>query len=836
MSNLTYLQPEYRPLPQELLVMYRQRASLTQLDLAQQLGFKGSKMLQLWENGYQLPTAARLKKLIEIYYPLSVFSVGKERLEIIELWQSVKDAFDSRSESYQTYPIFDKHWFANLTKVANFSPLVVLAPTVPTLSSNPHNLPALPFPLIGREQELAQLRSWLTQPQPRLVTLIGPGGSGKTRLALQIAEQLLPHFKDGVFLVRLATIHDPALVLPQIAQALGVKEAGNLLTSLQLYLRERHVLLTLDNFEQLIPGVEELSQLLEASPGLKILVTSRIVLRLYGEQEFYVPPLPLPLPNAQQPEELVASPAVRLFLERARLIQPDFRLTLENAAAVKQICIHLEGLPMALELASASLKLFSPQMLLGRLTQAKGARLNLLSAGMRTAAEHQKTLRSTLEWSYRLLAPSLQKLFNRLTVFTGQFSLSAAQAICADLSIPYIEQDLSELLDHSLLRTANPAQPLSPTSDVPHFEMLEIIREYGLENLALSEEEFFVRQQHCNYYLAWLEEAQAGLRTAQQAEWLDQLEQQHPNLRQALEWALHTAPEQALRFGVVLTMFWNMRGYLAEGQRWAKAILAQPLPDAPALRARLLNNAAILAGRQSATQAASQFLHEALELWRELDDRRNISMALNNLGVLAFQQGHLAQAGELYAECLLLKRELGEPRGVAMALNNLGELLHQQGQLATAQALYQESLEILQNLGDKANMAIALLNLGKLAQQTQQTQPAIRFLLTSLSELLTIGDKFNLAENLESLAQSLANPELGAIHWVARLCSAASFLRQELGAPLSASQELESRQLVSTAQAQIDPMTWQQAWQLGQTTSLEQLLKDLTEASAAWLV
>src|SRR5215204_2923767 len=431
-------------------------------------------------------------------------------------------------------------------------------PPLNTLDSRRNNLPAQPTVLVGRERELEEVLALLRSPNDvRLLTLTGPGGTGKTRLGLQAAAELTDEFEDGVFFVALAPIAAPALVAPTIARTLGLTESGNQPPEelLKGYLRDRQTLLVLDNFEQVLESASLLDEVLSAAPDLKILITSRTPLRLYGEHEFPVPPLPLPDPGSLPPvEHLTRYGAIRLFVERAQAVKPDFSLTEENAWAVVEICARLDGLPLAIELAAARIKLLPPQALLARL----GNRLKVLTSGARNLPERQRTLRSAIEWSYGLLDESEKILFGRLGVFSSGAALEAIEAVCdarGDLPVDVFE-GVSSLLDKSLL------QQRDGSDGEAHFVMLETIHEFALEKLEESSNAEAIRRGHAEYFLALAEEAEPGLWGPEDATWLDRLEQEHDNMRAALSWAIkYEEAELALRLGGALRWFWYMEGY-----------------------------------------------------------------------------------------------------------------------------------------------------------------------------------------------------------------------------------------------------------------------------------
>jgi predicted ATPase/class 3 adenylate cyclase len=453
-------------------------------------------------------------------------------------------------------------------------------PPLQTLDRHAHNLPAQPTPLIGREREAAEARERLRRPEVRLLTLAGPGGTGKTRLALQVAVDVLEDFADGVFFVPLAPISDPTLVASTVAQTLGVQETGSrpLLERLKEFLQDKAVLLVLDNFEQVIAAVPVVTALHAACPRLKSLVTSREVLRLQGEHEFPVPPLAVPdLRHLPASERLSQYAAAALFIQQASAVKPDFMVTNDNAPAVAEICVRLEGLPLAIELAAARSKLLSPQALLARL----GSRLELLRGGARDLPARHQTLRGAIAWSYDLLSPDEQALFRRMAVFVGGCTLEAAEAVCRAAGPPELDvlEGMTSLVDKSLLRQEEEA------NREPRFQMLETIREYGLECLTTSGELESARRAHATDYLALAEEAEPELTGPQQGVWLHRLETEHDNLRAALQWSqARQDAETGLRLGGALWRFWLVRGYLREGRERLGRLLA--LAGGPGSRGR----------------------------------------------------------------------------------------------------------------------------------------------------------------------------------------------------------------------------------------------------------
>ncbi|HMA33429.1 MAG TPA: tetratricopeptide repeat protein, partial [Chloroflexia bacterium] len=580
----------------------------------------------------------------------------------------------------------------------------VLAPDLPatfpplrTLDLYPHNLSPQLSALVGREREEVAAQQALRAPGGRLLTLTGPAGAGKTRLALQIAAAALADFPQGAWFVALGPLQDPALVPAAIAGTLEVKESGGaaLATTLGAYLRTRQLLLILDNFEHLAGAIPLVGDLLAAAPGLRLLVTSRAPLHLAGEITLPVPPLGLP-DLAQVPDvaALAQYEAVALFLARAAEVQPEFRLTAENASAVAEICVRLDGLPLAIELAAVRVRQLPPAALLARLLGSTGhASLPFLTSGAPHLPARQQTLRGAISWSYQLLAPPAQHLFAALAVFPGGCSLEAASTVAgpegrrpptvdsAALDVALVPE-LAALCESSLLRQ-------EPTPDgTMRYRMLETIQEYAAEQLDESGQRAALWARQAAYYLALAETAAPELAGPAQDTWLARLAREVDNFRAALAWAL--APDgdadRALRLAAALGRFWQVRGYLSEGRRWLAGTLAAA-PAAPApLRARALALAGQLATDQGDYATARPWIAESLALYRALDDPAGIADALNRLGALSYYHGDYRQALALYHESLALRRTLGDRDTIAISLNNLGILANNQGDYPAAAA------------------------------------------------------------------------------------------------------------------------------------------------------
>jgi predicted ATPase/DNA-binding CsgD family transcriptional regulator len=620
-----------------------------------------------------------------------------------------------------------------------------------------HNLPAQLTPLIGREQEVATVCALLRRPEARLVTLTGTGGVGKTRLGLEVAADLLDDFADGMCFVPLAPISDSDLVVPTLAQALGIQEAGEqpVAELLQAHLRDKRLLLLLDNFEQVLAAASGLSGLLADCPELKILVTSRAVLHIRGEHEFPVPPLALPdLTHLPESESLLQYAAVALFLQCAQAAKPDFQVTPANTRAVAEICVRLDGLPLAIELAAARIKLLPPQALLTRL----GHPLQVLTSGARDVPARQQTLRNTLAWSYDLLDAEEQRLFRRLSVFVGGCTLEAVEGLSTALGeMPASVLDgVASLLDKSLLRQ------MEQEGEELRLLMLATIREFGLEALAASGEMESTQRAHAAYYLALAEDAELELGGPQQAAWLERLEREHDNLRAALQWSLEQAGDEeagqrretALRLAGALYMFWWTLGHWSEGRTFLERALAASEGVAPSVRAKALYAAATLTFIQSHYERAEALSSEGLALYRELGDQRGIALSLYHLGNVAWVRSDTAKARSLLEEALALFKEVDDREYAAYALFSLGLLASSQGEYARACALYEESLALFREIEHKRGIAHTLSQLAQTLFVSQGDQARVRSLLEECLALSReIGFKEGIAASLLYLGQ-----------------------------------------------------------------------------------
>ena len=741
--------------------------------------------------------------------------------------------------------------------------LPAVFPPLRTLTATPNNLPIPSTEFVGREQPLQAVVATLLRPGTRLLTLTGPGGTGKTRLALQAASDLLDGFQDGVYFVPLASVTDPDLVLSTVAQALDVREAPGrpIVTALQEFMRHKHLLLILDNFEQVVAAAPAVAELLAAAPRLKVLVTSRAVLRLYGEHEFPVPPLALPDRRpVQSADHVTRFEAVRLFLSRAQAARPEFTIVDENAADVAEVCLRLDGLPLAIELAAARIRALPLRAMLQRMER----RLPLLTGGPRDLPARQRTLRDTIAWSYDLLEPEEQVLFRRLSVFRG-FTLESAETVCAgepprpgaaSVALPPLGIDVLDgvesLVEKSLLRAEE------PLGDEPRYGMLETVREFALERLEASGEDGAVRRRHVLAVVRLAETAEQAMVGPEETSWLVRLDREHDNVRAALRWCeAHGHAEPALRIAVALWWFWGVRGHVREGREHLSRVIERFPVKPTSARAGLYARTLIGAGNLASVQgdyAAARSLHErSLEIQRELDDPVNLLYALSGLGQIASLQRDFAVATQRLEEALALARDGGDGVAVGYVLHALGNVSYEQGDLTRARIYYQEGVALAQDgalyrgmlatthaialvaheqganeearslatealfmyqqRGDRRLQALALATLGAIALTSGDLAGARAHLVASIALQHELGDVGAVTVVLRQFVE-LASMQ-GRWDGALRLAGSEASLREQSGYPLLSTDRARLDRAIDQARAALGDVAAEAAWNAG---------------------
>lgn len=784
-TGVEYSQPKKLAVA-KLLQKYRCQAGLTQTDLAHLIGLKSLRMIQYWEAGDVLPKTAKLKKLIQVFTTYGLFKAESEHEEIDQLWSAVAEAF-SLTES-TAYPELDKGWLEDLL-VSQLFPTRSLATTLNQPSLPLTNVPASASSFIGRQSQITRLANLLAASQTRLLTLVGPGGIGKTRLALEVVRHLQTtiflQYPDGIWLIDLVGISEQYSVLQVMATVLHLEKQAeaDLLPSLLHFLQEKRLLLILDNCEHIIEICAELvEKFLSRCPNLQILATSRESLNLVSEFSWTVASLELPPYPFDADEQLAALEnyeAAQLFLTRARAIQPAFTLTNSNTTWLVRLCHLLDGIPLALELAAARIKALSVQQIVLRLQ----TNFQLLDGSNRTSNLRHQTIQALITWSYDLLTPSEQALLRRLSVFRGSFSLEAAEivAISDSAQISFCSENILDLLLQLINKSLVVVGYKETKQGVVRYRLLEMIRQYGLEKLANpnTEDIYQFKWQHCNYFLALAQQAELEYKGTHQAEWLTRLEIEHDNLRAALSWLIDEEYQRtsqqsldntrclltALQLAGSLWRFWFIRGYISEGRNWLEKTLKLAAPHTNSVlveilvaRAKVLRGAGNLANLQTCYEQGLAYLEASYILYKELDYKYEAANLLNDRGIVSWNRADYPGAQHLWSESLALMREIKDATGIANQLNNLGVIAMFQGNYKTALGLYQESASIYRQKGEDYGLAQNLLNQGEIARSLGNLQQSRLLTEKSLKLFLKLGNKHGIASawnNLSSLTLEL---------------------------------------------------------------------------------
>ena len=706
------------------------------------------------------------------------------------------------------------HIFANATTAFAFR-----GPTGQedaTRQMPPSNLSRFYRPIVGRSRESEELAAMLRADEPRLVTMTGVGGTGKTRLAAAVAEKVLPAFEDGVFVIELASITQPDLVAEAVAKPFGVKDEGGMpvLEQIKSHLADRHALIVLDNFEQVVEAAPIVGDLLAATQKLKILITSRVLLQIQAETEYPVGPLAPPqVGDSIDLAELESNESVALFVERARAARRGFELTEDNAADVAAVCARLEGLPLAIELAAARIRVLSPAAINTKLRSS----MRLLSSSARDLPERQRTIHGAVGWSYDLLSAEEKRIFTRLGVFAGGFTIEAADAVAGDGAAESVDV-IESLCNQSLLGRRDRDEEES------RFHMLEVVKDFAVGELDAAGETGEVRDRHAQHFLALAEEAEPHLQASRSADWFDRLENDHDNLRAAMEWLLAHDTEAAARLAAALRNFWLLHSHLGEGYRWLKAALESGVEPPAALRFKLMNGLGLASRFRGDLETARRAYEAGLAAGEEAGDKKGIAVASRGLGLVAMQQGDLAASEKYFASGLAISRELEDRFGVALSLSFLGDLNRTQGKYAEARPLFEEALGLLRELDNKSAVADALNNLAAACFSVGDLNAAKENFGEALEIARSLGNKMTISYSLDGFAALAV--EAGENEHAARLSGAAEALRQSIGYKIEPAERRFREAYFEKLRGRLDPSDLEDGFEHGRTMSTDAAIEE----------